>query len=186
LQRKAFLHFKSLRTLKSYHIYKGIRNYVNAKIRQIKGDFWESYTKSMERDFYGQQNRIWRMIQNQKRETQEYININNTTDKKKWVDYFKSLYAGTTEPLRSISEDANQAEINETEVVEAIHKLKNRKSPGEEGITNEMIKYGGPKLWHKTTVLIKQIFRSSNIPVDWKINVTIPIFKKGERGNPEN
>jgi hypothetical protein len=32
---------------------KGIRNYVNAKIRQIKRDFWESYTKRMERDFYG-------------------------------------------------------------------------------------------------------------------------------------
>jgi len=37
----------------------------------------------MEKDFYGQQNRIWRMIQNQKRETQEFININNITDKKK-------------------------------------------------------------------------------------------------------
>jgi len=96
--------------------------------------------------------------------------------------------AGTTEPLRNtrITEDANQVEINEIEVVEAIHKLKNHKSPGEDGITNEMIKYGGPKLWHETTVLIKQIFKSSNIPVDWKTNITIPIFKKGERGNPEN
>jgi hypothetical protein len=45
------------------------------------------------------------------------------------VDYFTSLYAGTTELLRTIPEDANQAEINETEVVEAIHKLKNHKSP---------------------------------------------------------
>ena len=104
------------------------------------------------------------------------------------MDYFTSLYAGTTEPLRNtrITEDANQVEINEIEVVEAIHKLKNHKSPGEDGITNEMIKYGGPKLWHETTVLIKQIFKSSNIPVDWKTNITIPIFKKGERGNPEN
>jgi hypothetical protein len=64
--------------------------------------------------------------------------------------------------------------------------LKNRKSPGEEGITNEIIKYGGPKLWHETIVLIKQIFRSSKIPVAWKTNIIIPILKKGERGNPEN
>jgi hypothetical protein len=49
-----------------------------------------------------------------------------------------------------------------------------------------MIKYGGPKLWHETAVLIKQIFKSSNKPVDWKINITIPVLKKGERGNPEN
>jgi hypothetical protein len=98
-KRKAFIHFKSLKTPNSYDIYKGIRNYVNAKIRQIKRDFWESYTKSMEIDFYGQQNRILRMIRNQKRETQEYININNTIDKKKWVDYITSLYAGTMEPM---------------------------------------------------------------------------------------
>ena len=24
------------------------------------------------------------------------------------------------------------------------------------------------------------------LPEDWKTNITIPIFKKGERGNPEN
>jgi hypothetical protein len=140
----------------------------------------------MEREFYGQQNRIWRMIRNQKRETQEYININNTTDKQKLVDYFTSLYAGTTEPLRCIPYDANQVEINETEIVELIHKLKNRKSPVVDSITDEMIKYRGPKLWHETTVLIKQIFKFSNIPVDWKSNITIPIFKKGERRIPEN
>jgi hypothetical protein len=52
-KRKAFLHFKNLRSSNSYDIYKGRRNYVNAKIRQIKRDFWDSYTKSMERDFYG-------------------------------------------------------------------------------------------------------------------------------------
>jgi len=71
-KRKAFVHFKSSRTSNSYNTNKEIRNDVNAKIRQIKRDFWDGYTKSMERDFYGQQNRIWRMIQNQKRETQEY------------------------------------------------------------------------------------------------------------------
>jgi hypothetical protein len=58
-KRKPFLHFKSLRTPNPYDIHKGIRNDVNVKIRQIKRDFWESYTKSRERDFYGQQNRIW-------------------------------------------------------------------------------------------------------------------------------
>ena len=80
-KRKAFVHFKSSRTLNSYNTYKEIRNDVNAKIRQIKRNFWEGYTKSMERDFYGQQNRIWRMIQNQKGEIQEYVNINNNNSR---------------------------------------------------------------------------------------------------------
>ena len=38
-KRKAFVHFKSSRTLNSYNTYKEIRNDVNAKIRQIKRDF---------------------------------------------------------------------------------------------------------------------------------------------------
>jgi hypothetical protein len=64
--------------------------------------------------------------------------------------------------------------------------LKNRKSPGEDGIINEMIKYGGPTLWKEITVLIKQIFKSFKITEEWKTNIVIPIFKKGERINPEN
>ena len=47
IKRKAFIQFKSLRTPDSYHTYKGIRNEVNAQIRQIKRDFWESYTKKI-------------------------------------------------------------------------------------------------------------------------------------------
>jgi hypothetical protein len=69
-KRKPFTQFKSLKTPESHNMYKVIRNYVNAKIMQIKRDFWESHTKNMERDFYGQQKRIWRMIQNKKKETQ--------------------------------------------------------------------------------------------------------------------
>ena len=53
------------------------------------------------------------MIQNQKRETQEYININNTIDKKKWIDHFTSLYAGTMETSRITPEDVDRIEINE-------------------------------------------------------------------------
>ena len=155
-KRKALIQFKSLSTPDSYNMYKVIRNVVNTKIRQVKRDFWESQTKNMERDFYGQQKSVWRMIQNQKRETQGYININNTIDKKKWVDYFTSLYAREMEKPRIICEDNNPVEVNEREKIEVIQKLKDRKSPSEDGIINEMIKNGGPTLWKEITVLVKQ------------------------------
>ena len=113
-KRKALIQFKSLSTPDSYNMYKVIRNVVNTKIRQVKRDFWDSQTKNMERDFYGQQKSVWRMIQNQKRETQEYISINNTLDKKKWVNYFTSLCAGKMEEPRIICED-NPLELNERE-----------------------------------------------------------------------
>jgi hypothetical protein len=77
-------------------------------------------------------------------------------------------------------------EVNEREFVETIQTIKNGKSPSEDGIINEMLMYGGPTLWKEITVLVKQIFKLSKIPEDWKAIITIPIFKKDERGNPEN
>ena len=49
-----------------------------------------------------------------------------------------------------------------------------------------MIKYGGPKLWKAIILLLKQIFTPCKIPEEWKTNIVIPIFKKGEKGNPKN
>lgn len=55
--------------------------------------------------------------------------------------HFTSLYAGDMEDPREICEDISPVEMNEREIVEAIQKLKNRKSSGEDGIINEMIIY---------------------------------------------
>ena len=72
------------------------------------------------------------------------------------------------------------------EIVEANRKLKNRKSPSEVGVSIEIMKHGWPKLWKENIVLIYLIFKSSKIPEEWEIKITIPIFKNEERGNPEN
>ena len=69
-------------------------------------------------------------------------------------------------------------EVTEEEIMTTIKKLKNRKSPGEDGITNEMIKYG---LISEIVKLIKQIFQRSKVPDDWKTSIVIPIFKKGDK-----
>ena len=64
--------------------------------------------------------------------------------------------------------------------------IKKWKSAGEDSITNEMLKYGGPHLWEQIYVLIDQVFRISTIPEEWKSNIVVPIFKKGEKTNPNN
>ena len=69
------------------------------------------------------------MIQNKKRQTQECISINNTIDRKKWVDYFTSLYAGEMEEPRIICEDNNPVKMSEREIIEVIQKLKKCKFP---------------------------------------------------------
>lgn len=65
--------------------------------------------------------------------------------------------------------------MSEAEIINAIKKLKNSKSPGEDGITKEMINYGGDLSWKATTILIRQIFNGLKIPEEWKIIITVPI-----------
>ena len=64
--------------------------------------------------------------------------------------------------------------------------LKDRKNAGEDEITNEMLKCGGSHLWEQIYVLIDQVFKISAIPEEWKTNIVVPIFKKGEKLNPNN
>ena len=56
-----------------------------------------------------------------------------------------------TDNIRIIIEPTND------EILGVIAKLKNRKSPGEDGITNEMLKYGGKALHMEICKFIKQI-----------------------------
>lgn len=63
----------------------------------------------------------------------------------------------------------------------AINKLKNRKSLGIDNIPNELLKYGGPEIDKELTRLYEKIKRTGLIPEEWKINITLPIYKEGSK-----
>ena len=75
------------------------------------------------------------------------------------------------------SEDSWFGSVDE-EIHATIKSLKNRNSPGEDNIINELIKYGGTPLWEEITRLILLIFEKGKIPEEWRRNVVIPIFKR--------
>lgn len=76
--------------------------------------------------------------------------------------------------------------ITAEEVQTAIGKLKNRKSPGIDNITNEMIRYGGHELIIQIAHLFRVIEKTGRIPKEWKTSITMPIFKKGMKCDPVN
>jgi hypothetical protein len=67
-----------------------------------------------------------------------------------------------------------------------LRSLKNRKSPGPDGIFNEMLRYGGTELTLHLTQVFQQIFKLCTIPKAWKQSTIIPLFKKGSKTNPDN
>jgi len=76
--------------------------------------------------------------------------------------------------------------LSKEDIEKGLRLLKNRKSPGPDGISNEMLKYGGTELILYLTQLFQQIVKLGDIPKTWKESIIIPLFKKGSKTNPEN
>ena len=72
------------------------------------------------------------------------------------------------------------------EVAQEITKLKNKKSPGIDGINNEMIKSGGTHLIEILKTIFNLVLETGIYPVEWKIGVNIPIYKSGCPLNTSN
>ena len=66
-------------------------------------------------------------------------------------------------------------------VIEAINLAKNIKSPGLDGITNELIKNGDVSLHKSMFIMFKKLISFEKIPKEWNRSIIIPIFKKGDR-----
>lgn len=74
-----------------------------------------------------------------------------------------------------MTSDFTMAELND-----AIRRLKSKKSPGKDGICNEMIKHLGPTARKKLLELFNQSWKTGIYPLAWKEATIIPIPKKGK------
>ena len=123
------------------------------------------------------------------------------TDKKeirrRWTEYCGELYAEQTEQestkreieeLQKISPPTVDTETNiiMEEVEQAIKKLRNNKSPGNDNITAEMIKQGGEPLVKEIHRLCNMAWEQGRAPEEWKRSILITIHKKGSALDCEN
>ena len=72
------------------------------------------------------------------------------------------------------------------ELKDATRKLKNKKSPGKDGITNEMIKKLGNGARQKLLDVFNQSWTTGNFPTTWKEAIMVPVPKQGKDRNDKN
>ena len=150
---------------------------MKSRIREIKEGYWESFTADMEHDVYGAQKKVWKLIRRTKKEVNEFV-TNNKITIDEWEIFFRELYRGTSSDLGNILAINEAIPLSKDEIEKELRSLKNRKSPGPDGISNEMLKYGGTELSLHLTQLFQQILKLSNIPKTWKECIITPLFKK--------
>ena len=97
---------------------------------------------------------------------------------------FESLYAGAPEEFNRSDQGNSCVAVSKMEMDNTLKMLKNRKSAGEDKITNEMLKYGGPHLWEQIYVLIDRVFRISAIPEEWKTNIVFQYSRRAKNSTP--
>ena len=96
---------------------------------------------------------------------------------------------GTSESLVKNATEESLKKINnkitEKEVKNVIAKLKNKKAPGFDGITNEMIK-ASPSVLNILTSLFNLILNSRHFPNQWNFGMIKNIHKGGNNDDPNN
>ncbi|KAJ4433364.1 hypothetical protein ANN_15623 [Periplaneta americana] len=97
------------------------------------------------------------------------------------VDFCQDEEGKLIVPITSGYEGEQQFLPGKDEVLSMIDTLKNNKTPGEDGITAELIKYGGEKLKLNIVRLVQNTWRKENIPEDWRTSIFCPIYKKGDK-----
>ena len=75
------------------------------------------------------------------------------------------------------------ADFTIQELQDACRRLRTKKSPGKDGITNEMIKNLGSYAQQKLLDVFNQSWNTGNFPAKWKEAILIPILKKGKDKN---
>ncbi|XP_070182474.1 uncharacterized protein [Littorina saxatilis] len=78
------------------------------------------------------------------------------------------------------SPEAMEAPFTHQELRQALRKLKNKKSPGPDGISNEMLNHLGSAAVGKLLDIFNLSWKEGQVPQVWKEATIIPIHKKGK------
>ena len=163
-------------------------------LKRKKRQYQEQLTFKMEDLYHKDKNEFWKFLKNMK---------TNTKDEKlpeldSLIDHFTNLYTNeeaTSDLTNTIHHPEVEATdkfeilnevITEKEVKENINKLKNKKSPGFDQLSNEMIKCTNVLGTTLLTKVFNLVLKSGHFPDDWNLGLIRLIHKGNEINDPNN
>ena len=78
------------------------------------------------------------------------------------------------------------AEIKSSRIFKLVSTLDVTKAAGLDQISNKVLKLAAPVIYKQLTELLNLSLKSREYPHDWKLAKVSPVFKAGERNDPNN
>ena len=186
--------------------YNSKKHEVKRRVREKRGIADENLGQRLSESFKENKKLFWGGV-NRERKTREQMDMrikdadgNVVSEGRvvmdRWSEYFNQLLnvedgriAELTDP-RVYGVDQNmriQMEVNVEDVRKAVKKLKKGKAPGVDGITSEMLCFGGDSVLEWLTRVCKVCLIEGVVPKDWQRGIIVPLYKgKGDRGECKN
>ena len=179
---------------------------VKRKVREKQKRADEMYGEKLSRNFRENKKLFWRDVNSVRKVRDQMdmrikdVNGNILSDesevKNRWSGYFQELLNVDNGREAELTDAGVQRvnvnlrllmEVSVDDVRKAVKKLKNGKSPGIDGVTSEMLRYGGESIIEWLTRVCVVCLAEGRVPVEWKRAIVLPIYKgKGDRNECKN
>ena len=185
-------------------VYVEYKRRVKQVIQESKRRTDEDFGRQLSEKYKEDKRLYWKEVKNErKREMNESNDVKEVKDedgrilkekeavKERWKEYFEDLMNVKNKDEAIVicmgitgrgGAMWDQEQISRGEVVKAINSLKMGKAAGVDGITAEMLKYGGESVIEWMHRICQMAWEEEKVPDDWTKAVIIPVYKgKGER-----
>lgn len=184
--------------------YRHYRNYLNKLLKRSKNDYYKEQVLGSQNNLKN----IYKLISeatndnNIKTAEIKLVDQNGVSllDPKQMAnhcnDYFADIGSAMLEQIKdpvhfdhkldTSSKSMFLTPVGENEIIEHIKSLKNRSAPGIDGITTEIIKLVHSQILRPLVHVINLIFKTGQVPYQFKVSVVIPIHKSGNRSLVSN
>lgn len=202
-KKEAWIKYIRTKSNNDRGVYIQKRNEAKAAVKQAKLESWEEFGRKIEENYLENQKQFWNVVKRLKgNRTQKIRSVRNfrgelQTETKgileAWAQYYTTKFKEEERletELRHQEESRDQEEenneITEEETKDALRKTKNGKAAGEDGISAEMLKKGGPVIIRWLTRIFQQAWTMEKVPKDWERNIIVPLYKKGDSTDCNN
>ena len=105
----------------------------------------------------------------------------------RWKQHFEKVLNVQNEVEANVLEDledhseTDTSQLTSEEVEQAVKKLQNGKAAGEDEIVAEMLKSGGEVMIDWLLEILQEVWRTKQLPSEWKKSILVPVHKKKDR-----